>query len=180
MPTITLQSTPNEQTKVYLMQRLTTITLSKEYQKFSAAHFTIFSATNRERLHGHNFSVTVAITVPVGDDGLCFSYRIYKDILKQVCEELDEYVLIPEFSPHLKISEEGVYYHIEFNKEIIPLLKSDTKLLPIRNTTVEEFADYILKQLLLTNENADQFDIHKLEVKVFSGPGQCGSSCWNG
>lgn len=160
------------------MQRLTTITLSKEYQKFSAAHFTIFSATSRERLHGHNFSVTVAITVPVGDDGLCFSYRIYKDILKDVCAELDEYVLIPENSPHLKISEEGPYYMVDFNGEVMPLLKSDTKLLPIRNTTVEEFAHFILEKLLQTNSNADQFDIRELQVQVFSGPGQCGSSLW--
>lgn len=160
------------------MQRLTTITLSKEYQKFSAAHFTIFSATSRERLHGHNFSVTVAITVPVGDDGLCFSYRIYKDILKDVCAELDEYVLIPENSPHLKISEEGPYYMVDFNGEVMPLLKSDTKLLPIRNTTVEEFAHFILEKLLQTNSNDDQFDIRELQVQVFSGPGQCGSSLW--
>lgn len=160
------------------MERLTTITLAKEYQKFSAAHFTIFSATERERLHGHNFSVTVAITVPVGDDGLCFSYRIYKDILKQLCSELDEYVLIPLHSPHLTIIEDELFYQVKFNEETIPLLKTDTKLLPIRNTTVEEFAHYILTKLLETNDNADQFDIRELDVRVFSGPGQCGSSNW--
>lgn len=160
------------------MERLTTITLAKEYQKFSAAHFTIFSATERERLHGHNFSVTAAITVPVGDDGLCFSYRIYKEILKQVCAEMDEYVLIPQYSPHLSISEDDQYYLVNFNGEIMPLLKTDTKLLPIRNTTVEEFAHYIQTKLLATNESADQFDIRELDVKVFSGPGQCGSSNW--
>ena len=40
------------------MTQLTTIELSKEYLKFSAGHFTVFSATERERLHGHNFSVS--------------------------------------------------------------------------------------------------------------------------
>ncbi|NHN39342.1 6-pyruvoyl tetrahydropterin synthase [Pseudomaricurvus alcaniphilus] len=160
------------------MERLTTITLAKEYQKFSAAHFTIFSATERERLHGHNFSVTAALTVPVGDDGLCFSYRIYKDILKQVCEQLDEYVLIPSQSPHLQIRSEGAFYHVEFNGETMPLLKSDTILLPIRNTTVEEFSHYILEKLLQVNQDGNRFDIRALEVRVFSGPGQCGSSSW--
>ena len=46
-------------------QRTTTLELYKEEMKFSAGHFTIFSATERENLHGHNFSVYVA---PCADD----------------------------------------------------------------------------------------------------------------
>ena len=34
------------------MEELTTIEIDKENLKFSAAHFTIFSGTERERLHG--------------------------------------------------------------------------------------------------------------------------------
>jgi hypothetical protein len=37
--------------------RRTVIEIQKEYLHFSAAHFTIFSATVRENLHGHNFHV---------------------------------------------------------------------------------------------------------------------------
>ena len=89
------------------MESLTTIELSKEYLKFSAAHFTIFSATERERLHGHNFKVAAKLTAPVGDNGMCFSYRIFKDKLESLCLELDEYMLLSANSPHLRISEEG-------------------------------------------------------------------------
>lgn len=160
------------------MQRLTTISLAKQYQKFSAAHFTIFSATERERVHGHNFTVEVDLTVPVGEDGLCFSYRLYKDILKQTCAELDEYVLLPGKSPHLSIREEGPLYIAHFNGEDIPFLRSDTIVLPIRNTTVEEFSHYILQRLLAVNEQGNQFDIRELVVRVCSGPGQSGSSSW--
>ncbi len=52
------------------MEQLTTIEVSKEYLKFSAAHFTIFSATERERLNGHNFRVSAKITEPVGPNGM--------------------------------------------------------------------------------------------------------------
>ena len=45
-----------------IMSRLTTIEIAKQYLHFSAAHFTIFNATERERLHGHNFRIAVAIT----------------------------------------------------------------------------------------------------------------------
>ena len=58
------------------MARFTTIEIRKEYLHFSAAHFTVFSATERERLHGHNWRIGALITGPVGDDGLCFDYDI--------------------------------------------------------------------------------------------------------
>ena len=49
------------------MERLTTLYIDKESHKFSAAHYTIFSATERERLHGHNYSVSARIVAPMGE-----------------------------------------------------------------------------------------------------------------
>ena len=43
------------------MTRLTTLHITKEVHKFSAAHYTIFTATERERLHGHNYFVSVRL-----------------------------------------------------------------------------------------------------------------------
>ena len=51
------------------MTRITTLHIDKESHKFSAAHYTIFSATERERLHGHNYSVSARIVAPMGDNG---------------------------------------------------------------------------------------------------------------
>ncbi len=163
---------------VFAVSRLTTITLSKEYLKFSAAHFTIFSATSRERLHGHNFSVAAAITAPVGDNGMCFSYKVYKQKLEQLCAEMDEYLLIPTASPFLTIGDEGDYHRVEFNGEIMLFLKSDTRLLPIRNTTVEEYSQYLLDQLVRDTGEIEKYDLRKIVIEVFSGPGQSGSSLW--
>jgi 6-pyruvoyltetrahydropterin/6-carboxytetrahydropterin synthase len=161
------------------VERLTTITLAKEYLKFSAAHFTIFSATERERLHGHNFSVSASITAPVGDNGMCFSYRLYKDRLDELCEALDEYLLLPARSPHLTISDAGLNWRIQFNGEEMLFLKADTLLLPIRNTTVEEYANYLLEQLVGSKAEMERYDIRRIEVRVASGPGQSGSSEWS-
>lgn len=160
------------------MEQLTTIEISKEDIKFSAAHFTIFSATERERLHGHNFSVRLAVTAPVGDDGICFSYGDIKRKLRQLCDSLDEYTLIPALSPHLEIQEEGDYHIVRFNGERMPLLKSDTLLLPIRNSTVEEYARYLLEQFLADRQFNLERDVRRLELKVSSGPGQWGNCVW--
>lgn len=157
---------------------LTTIEISKEDIKFSAAHFTLFSATERERLHGHNFAVRLAVTAPVGDDGICFSYKEIKTRLRALCDALDEYTLIPEQSPHLVIDDEAPYYIVRFNGERIPLLKSDTLLLPIRNSTVEEFARYLRDQFIGDGSFVRERNIVAVEIKVSSGPGQSGSSGW--
>lgn len=160
------------------MENLTTIEISKEDIKFSAAHFTVFSATERERLHGHNYAVRLAVTAPVGDDGICFSYRDIKTRLRQLCEALDEYTLIPARSPHLRIEDEGEFYTVWFNREKIPLRKSDTLLLPIRNSTVEEFARYLRDGFVGDGSFVETRGICEVVVRVSSGPGQSGSSAW--
>lgn len=159
------------------MQRLTTIELSKEYLKFSIGHFTIFSATERERLHGHNFSVSASIVAPVGDNGLCFSYGEFKQKLEKLCDSLDEYMILPEDSPHLKIETTETEYLAHFNGEKMRFLKSDCLLLPIRNSTVEEFASYLLNQLL-EDSDITNYEVRSVEMRVSSGPGQWGSCEW--
>jgi 6-pyruvoyltetrahydropterin/6-carboxytetrahydropterin synthase len=161
-----------------MLEDLTTIEISKEDIKFSAAHFTIFSATERERLHGHNFAVQLAVTAPVGADGICFSYKDVKTRLRKLCEELDEYTLLPAHSPHLRIVEEAEFYIVHFHREKIPLLKSDTLILPVRNSTVEEFARYLLGRFVGDGSFARARNICAATLKVSSGPGQCGSSAW--
>jgi len=160
------------------LEQLTTIELSKEYLKFSAAHFTVFSATERERLHGHNFKVAAKITAPVGENGMCFSYRVLKDKLESLCGALDEYMLLSADSPYLGISEHERHYRVEFNGEEMFFLKSDTLLLPIRNATVEEYSRYLLERLLEDGALLDRYDIRDITIQVSSGPGQWGSCRW--
>lgn len=160
------------------MEQLTTIEISKEYLKFSAAHFTVFSATDRERLHGHNFKVAAKVTAPVGPNGMCFSYRILKDKLEALCASLDEYLLLSAESPYLEISVDGDEYVVGFNGETMRFLMADTLLLPVRNATVEEYSRYLLGHLLEDRELIDGYDIREVGIKVSSGPGQWGSARW--
>ena len=76
------------------MEQLTTLYIDKESHKFSAAHYTIFSATERERLHGHNYSVSAKIVAPMGDNGFAADYNVYKERLARLCDGLDEYMLL--------------------------------------------------------------------------------------
>ncbi len=160
------------------MTRLTTIELYKEKMKFSAGHFTIFSANHREPLHGHNYTVYAAITTRVNDNGLTFDYRIFKQRLCELCKALNSTFLLPQHSPHMNIKEDGDYYYCHFANEKLPFLKKDVTLLPIANVTVEELSHLLLQRLLDDNDNLEKYAIQAITIKVFSGPGQNGSSTW--
>jgi 6-pyruvoyltetrahydropterin/6-carboxytetrahydropterin synthase len=88
-----------------IMTRLTTLYIDKEAHKFSAAHYTIFSATDRERLHGHNYSVSARIVAPMGPNGFSADYNVYKNRLKVLCDQLDEYMLLAGKSPYQTLVE---------------------------------------------------------------------------
>lgn len=160
------------------MTQFTTIEIEKQYLHFSIAHFTVFSATSRERLHGHNVRIAVQITGAVDDNGLCFDYAIYKESLKALCAQYDEYTLIAERSPHLTISEQGDYYQIVHNGIAMPLLKTDTLLLPIKNVTIEELSHYLLEELLGDFKLVNELGIVKMAMRVSSGPNQWAKAQW--
>lgn len=157
------------------MQRLTTLYIDKESHNFSAAHYTIFSADSRERLHGHNYSVSARIVSPVGDNGLSADYNIYKTRLMALCDALDEYTLLAGDSPFQQIAEEGSYYRVKFSDDEMLFLKSDTQILPIRNATIEEFSHLILQRLL---EQCAGEDLREIEICVASGAGQRACALW--
>jgi len=160
------------------MPKLSSIEIEKQYLHFSAAHFTIFSATERERLHGHNFRLAVEITGEIDDNGLCFDYAIYKKVLKDLCHQYDEYTLIAEQSPHLKIRSDDEYVYVTHNERTQPLLKTDTILLPIKNVTIEELSHYFLDKLTEDKPKLKQLRIKAFEVRVSSGPNQWGIARW--
>lgn len=162
-----------------MKSRSTTIEISKEDLKFSAAHFTVFGAGDRERLHGHNFRVRAELTAAVDDNGLCFDYQQIKSRLRKLCKSLDEYMLLPERSPHLAIETVEQHYLVRFGSETLQFPRADTLLLPIRNTTVEELSHYLLQELLRDEEFLQANRITRLAIGVSSGYGQWGSSDWS-
>ena len=160
-----------------MSERTTTIQLQKDYLHFSAAHFTIFSSTERENLHGHNFFVEATIEGPIGPDGLCFDYNKLKSRLNVLCISLDELVLLPELSPHLQVQNEEDYVYAIFNGERIPFLPRDVRMLPLRNITIEELSSWILETLTADYEFRS-LHIEKLQIRVSSGPGQWATAEW--
>ena len=159
------------------VSRQVRIDIAKEAMNFSAAHFTIFSATERENLHGHNFKLGCAVTAPVGDDGLCFDYAIIKRKLRALCDSLDERMLLPSRSPHLKLDRDEHEVRAYYADEVLRFLVRDVIVLPITNITVEALSQHFL-DLLLSDPEFSALPIQALAVRVSSGSGQWGESLW--
>lgn len=157
---------------------LTTVELQKESMKFSAGHTTIFSATDREPLHGHLYAVYLALTTWVEENGMTFDYRYYKQRIHELCRKLNQTFLMPTLSPFLTMSEDEAYYYFTFNHKKIPFLKEDVTLMPLSNITVEELSRWFVEQLKEDRQELDRHRLEKIVIKVFSAPGQSASHTW--
>lgn len=153
------------------------IEVAKQAYNFSIAHFTIFSATSREDLHGHNFQVECELVAPVGDDGLMFDYAIIKRALKELCDSLDEKTVLPALSAYLAIGSRDGYVSATFDGETLLFLPRDVLVLEVANTTVEEFSRYFLDRLVAHPALINR-GVREVAVKVSSSPGQRGVSTW--
>lgn len=156
---------------------LATIEIAKDYLNFSAGHFTLFSATERENLHGHNWRVGCDVTTPIGDAGLCFDYNIIKKRLMAICDELDEKVLLPASSPWLRVEASDRMVIAHYADEQIPFLPRDVLVIDVRNVTVEELAGWFVERLLAEPEIARE-DVRALTIRVSSGTNQWASRHW--
>jgi 6-pyruvoyltetrahydropterin/6-carboxytetrahydropterin synthase len=153
----------------------TIIELFREDMKFSAAHFTIFSETEREHLHGHNFHVSALIGTPIKGNDLAFDYTCCRKEIMSLCRLLNEKCLIPDRSSFLKVIREQDAYKINFGKDKFLLPVTDVILLPLENITTEGLAKWFVEQIA---NNPEQYHIHEanlLTIKVSTAPGQYAS-----
>ena len=160
------------------MTYATPVELQKESMKFSAGHTTIFSATEREPLHGHMYQVYLALSTVVEENGMTFDYRYYKQKVHALCRQLNQTFLMPTQSPFLTHREDNTYHYFTFNHKTMPFLKEDVTLLPLTNITVEELSRWFVQELIKDDIELAKHRITRILVKVFSAPGQSASHQW--
>jgi len=91
-----------------------------------------------------------------------------KSYLKEIADQLDHRILIPEKNNHVKIEENEIKINFENKKYVLP--KEDCILLPIKSATTENLAYYILYKLLKKINQHE--NIKKIEIGLDEGIGQ--------
>lgn len=150
--------------------------LKKENFKFSSAHFTIFSATESEALHGHNYRVGVHLQSSrdsLQNEMIC-DFNVVKKIIRSTCELLDEKILVPLKSPYLTLNKDDVFKdhcHITYHKKHYVLPLSDVYFMDCENITSEALSFFIAQKIA----PALQEDFNKIKVSVEETRGQIAS-----
>lgn len=151
------------------------IEFSKDRQKFSAAHFTIFEDGTVERLHGHNYFVKVAFYCERLQRGMGFPFQDAKRQIQLICDMWDEFVLLPSEHPWLALGMDedqveahlrtpGVEKHYSFPRE-------DVIILPCDNITSEHLA-HLFAERLAEQLRAVGLPTSAIEVTLSESPGQ--------
>lgn len=124
------------------------IDISKEYLKFSAAHFLIFPDGTAERLHGHNYRVFVEVIGDLGEHGLLIDFKMIKPVIRDLVDQLDEHWLVPGEHPVLTCAErdDGVC-EVRYLDRYYAAPVEDVIVLPINNTSSENLASWLGREL---------------------------------
>lgn len=150
--------------------------LKKENFKFSSSHFTIFDANHAEALHGHNYRVGVRIIFAdvKKDIEMKYDFNLLKKMILELCNALDEKVLIPEKSPYLTIIPSPHYNEhteVSYGSRHYCFPTDEILQLPLSNITSEALARYFWDILSLRFPK----DIQKIVVSVTETAGQSAS-----
>lgn len=158
------------------MQRHWSIKIAKDYLKFSAAHFLIFPDGSAERLHGHNYKVFVDVHTELDEHGLVLNFIEIKPLIRSLCDELDEHLLIPGRHPELTCeAREDGSSEILYRERRYLIPTEEIIVLPISNSSAENLAGWVADQLVeRIRAQFPAVTLRRLEVGIEETPGQRG------
>lgn len=118
--------------------------VSKADFKFNCAHFIVFEGF-RERLHGHNYQMSVKVTGDgqLGSDGYLIDFGDIKKVVRNICKGMNEFFICPMRSPELIITEEDGQVCIACpDGARFSFPSSDCAKLPVMHSSAEELSHY--------------------------------------
>lgn len=170
------------------MQRKTyELHIRKEALKFSASHATVFSDGRKEAFHGHNYSTEITIGVQEWVESEqtslqeVISFSVFKSIIKKICEEWDEKILIAKKCPfyqELKVSDSDVEFLLCGKRYVFP--KDEIVFLNLDNITSERLAEEVcLKVVSQLDSKLLQTRILRIGVRIDESTGQGATFFWS-
>lgn len=144
--------------------------LAKEAFKFSGAHFTTFSQTEAELLHGHNYYVRVSLNgCSELTHGLIIDLNEPKKAIKSLLDQIDEKVLLAQKNPYTQIKKSKSQIEVFFNEKIYSFPEEDCALIPVENITIEALSSFVAEAL---KESFSNYPIESYSVEISESRGQ--------
>ncbi len=156
--------------------------------RFSSAHI-VFGHDSCGAIHGHSYYVDLKVCgEPTGEFGFVCDFKLLKNAVKEICNELDHKLLVPLNHPNLKYNindnnnnnnnnknNKTVNFTYINNNKIkeykLPL--EDVVLLNLKSTTAEDLSIYFAEKIKNKLEKSNNIgNINYIEVTVNEGIGQ--------
>lgn len=143
---------------------------------FSSAHF-LADYSKCSRLHGHTYAVHAQVEGKAVD-GIVVDFKILKDVIREIIEELDHKIIIPtegKFQIHTVEETNETEIEVAYCGKRYVFPKSDCIFLPLYSSSAEQLATHILAQL---RERIDTRTIERITVGIDEGYGQGAWTEW--
>jgi 6-pyruvoyltetrahydropterin/6-carboxytetrahydropterin synthase len=152
------------------------IVIAREQYKFSCAHMTVFPDGTKERLHGHNYTIAIALELDSVALPQMLPFAPIKAAISELCAAWKERVLIGARNPHLSITRDDHELELVLCGDRYVFPRVDVLLLPIDNISVEALSVHVAE--LLRGKLAPVLGAHvtTLEITVEESPGQGAST----
>jgi 6-pyruvoyltetrahydropterin/6-carboxytetrahydropterin synthase len=151
------------------------IRIARAEHKFSCAHMTVFADGSKERLHGHNYTIALAVEVERVDLGAMIPFSPIKDVLRELCAAWKEHVLLAARNPWFVVVRDDHELEFTLCGERYVMPRRDALLLPVDNISVEALAAHVAA---LVRDELVRLAVPALaiDVAIEESPGQ-GASC---
>ncbi len=146
--------------------------VSKDYLNFCSGHFITYDGSLCESLHGHNYRASIRLAGHIDENYYVFNFVTIKRMMRELCDELDHRMLLPENNPLIAIQVEGPNLTALYKDRRYSFPSADVVLLPIPNTTAEMLAQYLCRRARAWLAKTEARKLHSIEIEVEESPGQ--------
>ena len=146
--------------------------VSKDYLTFCAGHFITYEGSLCETLHGHNYRASIRLRGPLDENHYVVNFITVKRMMKQICDELDHRMLLPDRNPLIVMEREGSNIIARHKERIYSFPHEDVVMLPIPNTTAEMLAQYLCGRARAWLADAGLNGLTAIELEVEESLGQ--------
>jgi 6-pyruvoyltetrahydropterin/6-carboxytetrahydropterin synthase len=146
---------------------------SQAKNSFSASHFLV-GFDKCDRLHGHNYSVTVHLKYNKVDLTTSIDFRTINAVIKHEVKLLDQKILLPKKSSKIQIHStlEGKNWQVIVDDKKYSFPKQDVLIInKIEQTTTENLAFYLHQKLRTWLRQNHPNLVSILGVEIAENPG---------
>ncbi len=144
-----------------------------DHDQLYCGHMTVYPNGKKERLHGHNFRIFLAIDLADGSMAKMIDLDIARLAIAGICREWKERLLLAAKNPFLEViaeTDRELEFRLCGERYVVP--RGDVAILPIENASVEGLAAHIgdLLRERMPSVVADPI-VLGLEIRVEELPG---------